>query len=231
MTTRRITFSLDEFYHLYSRGVDKRLIFLDDQDKKRFVKLLYVCNGTKPVIYKTIQALPLDEIEIGERLVAIGAYCLMPNHFHLLIREVSEGGAVKFMSKLLTAYSSYFNKKYDRTGALFGSEFKSTHADNDEYLKYLFAYIHLNPLKLAYPRWKEDINNIDLEDKGLFLKDYAFSSYPSYIEGIAQDNLILSTMSFPEYFLNSSEWKEDINSWISTSDLIQALPLDKTVDK
>jgi len=94
MTVRKITFSIEEFYHLYSRGVDKRLIFLDDNDRKRFVRLLFLCNGIKPVMYRETQKLSLADVETGPKLVAIGAYCLMPNHFHLLIKEITEGGIV-----------------------------------------------------------------------------------------------------------------------------------------
>ena len=154
MAQRKVAFVVDEYFHIYSRGVDKRKIFLDDRDRRRFVRLLYLCNNDKPIVYKLVKDKPLREIHIGERLVAIGAYCLMPNHFHLLIREVNDGGIVKFMRKLLTAYSSYFNKKYSRTGALFSSEFKAQHLNTDEYLKYVFSYIHLNCLKLSDPDWK-----------------------------------------------------------------------------
>ena len=160
MTVRKIAFSVEEFYHLYSRGVDKRPIFLDDSDKKRFVRLLFICNGIKPVMYRETSKLPFKNIDTGQKLVAIGAYCLMPNHFHLLIKEITEGGVVKFMSKLLTAYSTYFNKKHERIGALFGSEFKSSHLDSNEYLKYIFSYIHLNPLKTLSVNWRNENPNI-----------------------------------------------------------------------
>ena len=80
----------------------------------------------------------------------------MPNHFHILVKEKIENGISKFMGKLTTGYSMYFNKRYDRTGSLFQGVFKSVHADSDEYLKYLFAYIHLNPIKLINPEWKEN---------------------------------------------------------------------------
>ena len=115
-------------------------LFLDIPDRERFVKLLFVCNGTNPVVFKTIQGLPLDKIERGETLVDIGLYCLMPNHFHLLVKEKKENGISMFMEKLSTSYSMYFNKKNERTGRIFENTFKATHVDNDEYLKYLFAY-------------------------------------------------------------------------------------------
>ena len=87
--TRRYTFAPGEYYHLYNRGVEKRLIYLDDNDKERFVKLLFFCNSYKPLNMRDRhKGLTFVEYDRGERLVDIGAYCLMPNHFHLLIREV-----------------------------------------------------------------------------------------------------------------------------------------------
>ena len=172
MGNRKITFAIGEYYHLYSRGVDKRIIFLDHDDKKRFVKLMFFCNGSEPVIYKEIRNKKLADVQVGHKLLAIGAHCLMMNHFHLLVKETKEGGIVKFMVKLLTAYSKYFNKKYERTGSLFESEFKSKHLSTDEYLKYMFAYIHLNPVKILNPNWKKKL--MDRTAVEIFLNDYTF---------------------------------------------------------
>ncbi|MHB0978235.1 MAG: transposase [Minisyncoccota bacterium] len=231
MPVRKFIFSFDEFYHLYSRGVDKRLIFLDDKDRQRFTRLLFICNGSNPVVYKTIQGRALDEIKTGEKLVSIGAYCLMPNHFHLLVKETNEGGIVKFMSKLLTAYSSYFNKKYERTGALFSSEFKAVHIDSDEHLKHMFAYIHMNPLKIINPKWKTDRRG-NSEENLNFLKEYTFSSYPSYLNNYLEESLILNKDAFPEYFSDTKEWESSIESWLDTESFapIQGPALDGTGD-
>ena len=213
MTVRKIIFSVEEFYHLYSRGVDKRSIFLDDADRKRFVRLLFLCNGTKPVMYRETKKLSLKDIDAGQKLVAIGAYCLMPNHFHLLIKEITEGGIVKFMSKLLTAYSTYFNKKYERAGSLFSSEFKSTHLDVDKYLKYIFAYIHLNPLKILNANWKNE--KMDISQTELFLNAYKYSSYHDHISENREEYMILNKVVFPEYFKNVDNFKNNIYDWIN----------------
>lgn len=214
MTVRKIVFSVEEFYHLYSRGVDKRLIFLDDNDRKRFMRLLFLCNGIKPVMYRETKKLSLADIDTGSKLVAIGAYCLMPNHFHLLIKETTDGGIVKFMGKLLTAYSSYFNKKYKRTGALFGSEFKSTHLDTDKYLKYIYSYIHLNPLKIFNSNWRNERINISRTES--FLNKYGYSSYHDYLsEKDREEHLILNSTVFPKYFNNADDFKRNIHDWIN----------------
>jgi len=220
---RKFRFSEGEFYHLYNRGVNKMAIFLDNVDKKRFIKLLFACNSKKPVIFKNIQGLPLEEIERGETIVDIGAYCLMPNHFHLLVREKIKNGTTMFMEKLFTAYSMYFNKKNERTGRLFEGIFKATHANKDQYLKYLFAYIHLNPVKLIDSKWKE--NGIaDQEKAKKFLKEYVYSSYFDYTNEKREESLILFKESFPEYFADFKEFEDFINEWLSFS--IQGSPLD-----
>lgn len=199
---RKFDFSVGEFYHIYNRGNNKSNIFLNDIDKKRFQKLLYVCNNTKPVVFKTIQGLPLDKIEKGEEIVSIGAYCLMPNHFHLLLHEKTEGGISAFIGKLLTAYSMYFNKKNERTGKLFEGPFKATHASSDEYLKYLFSYVHLNPVKIIDPKWKK--NGIaDRKKAQQYLANYPYSSYLDYASAERGEKLILNKTAFPEYFESS----------------------------
>lgn len=211
---RKIIFSIDEFYHIYNRGNGKSAIFFDDHDRKRFQKLLYLCNGTTPVVFKTVQSLALDEIERGEKLVDIGAYCLMPNHFHLLVREKIDGGISIFIQKLLTAYSKYFNKKYERTGTLFEGPFRATHADRDEYLKYLFAYIHLNPVKLIDKNWKE--NGIaDRAAAKKYLENYPYSSHLDYIGKERNERKILEQSAFPEYFENTKEFSQIIDEWLS----------------
>ncbi|MEK7567832.1 MAG: transposase [Patescibacteria group bacterium] len=219
---RKFSFSVGEFYHIYSRGTDKRNIFLDDNDRKRFQVLLYVSNNSKCVHLSNFQQNQgrtlmdlFDAVGISDRsLVDIGAYCLMPNHFHLMIREKSENGISRFMKKLLTGYSMYFNAKYERTGSLFESKFKARHVDTDEYLKYLFAYVHLNPVKLLEPTWKET----GITKKYLaidFLKKYQFSSYLDYLGVNRVVYKIINKDSFPGYFEKPKDFKEYVNWWLS----------------
>lgn len=130
---RKFKFSVGEYYHLYNRGVDKRSIFSGDYDKDRFMKTLYLANSDVPVRISEIpQGLPLRDIKKGNPIVSIGAYCLMPNHFHILIKEIQDEGISKFMNKLSTSHSMYFNKKNSRTGALFEDTYKAIHLDNDD---------------------------------------------------------------------------------------------------
>lgn len=209
---RKIVFAVDEFYHLYNRGVEKRVIFLDQGDYSRFQTLLYVANSFEPLDFKTIQGLPLKDIKRGESLVSIGAYCLMPNHFHLLVREKMEHGISRFMSKLMTAYSMYFNKKYTRSGRLFQNTFQAKHAGEDNYLRYLFSYIHLNPVKLVEPDWRTADEAILVGQK-VFLQHYAFSSFLDYAGSARDKKLILETDAFPEYFSSPHDFRDFIRTF------------------
>lgn len=214
MATRTISFSIGEYYHVYNRGTDKRVVFLNDDDRERFVKLLFVANGSNPFVFREFPiGLPYVEIERGEPLVAIGAYCLMQNHFHILIKETTEGGIVKFMSRVLTSYSSYFNKKYKRTGRLFEGTFKAQHVDSDRYLKYLFAYIHLNPVKIIDPTWKENgISNMEVAKE--YLAKYTYSSYPEYMGILRKEWKILNRTAFPEYFAEQQDFEGFVEEWL-----------------
>ena len=175
-------------------------------------------------MFKTIQGLPLDEIDRGETLVDIGSYCLMPNHFHLLIREKMENGISLFMEKLSTAYSMYFNKKNERTGGLFEGTFKAIYANDDDYLKYLFTYIHLNPIKIIDPNWKEE----GIKDKNKakeFLREYVFSSYMDYLGADRPESGIINKQVFPDYFSTQQDFNYTINDWLSfKSTTIKATP-------
>jgi len=212
---RVIEFSLGEYYHIYNRGVDKRIIFLDNCDKDRFQKLLFLCNASMPANFRDVQGVPYALIKRGSPVVAIGAYCLMDNHFHILLKEIEEGGISKFMSKLSTAYSMYFNIKHTRSGALFENNFKAKHLDTDEYLKYIFSYIHLNPVKLIDPNWKaEGIKDVDRAKD--YLLSYRYSSYTDFLcQDRVNEKLLLSLKEFPEYFNDEKSFEGHLDDWLN----------------
>lgn len=216
---RIVTISLDEYYHCYNRGVDQRKIFLTQKDYLRFIVLLYVCNSTKTIHISNFESkdpIELFDVERGDSIVAIGAWCLMPNHFHLMLKEIKGGGISLFMQRLLTAYSMYFNKKSHRKGTLYEGPYKFKHASEDRYLKYLLSYIHLNSIKLIDSKWKE--NGIkDRRRAKNFLKNYEYSSYLDY-KGIARpQNKIINKAFFPEYFQTAKDFNQEINDWLSLS--------------
>jgi len=216
---RKINFALGEFYHLYNRGTEKRNIFLTKRNHERFLSLLYLCNGSLPVdaYFQGETIGEAKEIERGEHIVNICAYCLMPNHFHLLVREVVDGGISRFMQKLSTGYTMYFNNLHERTGALFQGRFKSTHVQNDRYLKYLIAYIHLNPVKLIEPKWKES----GIQNRGIvarFLEEYSYSSYFDYLGRSRDEKIILTKEALPDYFEKPGSFKAHVTEWLNYSE-------------
>lgn len=151
-------YSPESYYHLYNRGVDKQNIFKDDEDYKYFLYLLKrhlsneVARDTKKRPYKNFH----EELELL-------AFCLMPNHLHLLVYQNSARSIEEFSRSLMTSYSMYFNLKYDRVGGLFQGRIKGSKIDDEPYLWHISRYIHLNPL-----------------DIGMNYDKYPFSSYPYY---------------------------------------------------
>lgn len=211
---RKFNFAPEEYFHIYNRGTEKRKIFLDKNDYKRFLKCLYLCNSINPIKLRNVSKEKTFYYEREETIVDIGAYCLMPNHFHVLIRAKKDGGVSSFMEKIQTAYSMYFNKKYQRTGSLFQGPFKAQHVARDEYLKYLFAYIHLNPIKIIDPEWKENgITNLNESKK--FIDSYIHSSYQDYLDNERSESKILNKKSFPIYFENSKSFESFLYFWLS----------------
>jgi putative transposase len=179
---RKETFVPGEHYHVFSRGTEKRKIFQSKSDYDRFLALLYILNQEKSFqlsqFLKRGERTPMDVFEKSrsKKLVTILSYSLMPNHFHLLIREDAEGGISKFMGRLLTAYSMYFNTKYDRSGSLFMHPFRSVWVADDIQFRHLFSYIHLNCLDLHQKNWKAE-GSSDLREAEKFLHSYQYSSY------------------------------------------------------
>jgi len=199
----RDPFEVGEFYHVYNHGVEDRNIFGDEKDVERFVKCLEIFNTVEPIGGLYVESL-LDEQNprgptSSEKLVNLVSYCLNPNHYHLLLEEVSVGGISEFMKRIGVGYTLYFNVKNKRKGALFRGRFRSTWIGTDEYLLYLSAYINLNfkvhklpedVLTLVRSSWKEYIGEIKREicKKDAILKQ--FKSREGY-QKYAEDSLIL----------------------------------------
>jgi len=199
----RNPFGVGEWYHCYNRGVDKRTVFEDAGDYNRFLLLLYLGNGSVPIHMANLKdhniriVLEDTSIERGDPLVEIGAYSLMPNHFHLALKETLEGGIAMFMQRIFTAFTMYFNKKNDRTGALFAGPFKSRHVADDRYLKHLVSYQHLNAAELFEPRWKDGFGNIKRIEKQL--TEYPYSSLPDFLGHKRPEREILGDSIFELY--------------------------------
>lgn len=223
MAYRKENFAEGEYYHVYNRGNSKQVIFLDDQDKDRFVKLLYLSNSGKNINFRddiTERGIDAFDFDRGEQIVSIGAWVLMPNHFHIYITPRQRLGVednnfvANFIHKLCTSYSMYFNRKYKRTGKLFEGVFKSTHVESDEQAKYNFSYIHLNPVKLIDSLWRE--NGIqDIKKTLEFLDSYKWSSFLDYKGEKRLENKIISSEDFPDYFSDKKVFEEEIFEWLN----------------
>ncbi len=217
MSIRTTDLTQGEYFHIYNRGNSKQIIFRDKEDYLRFISLLYISNSSKSFNFYDLGRntnFNVYGIERINLLVDIGAYCLMPNHFHILITEKTEGGISKFMQKLGTAYSMYFNKKYKRTGSLFEGKFKSQHTDTDRHLKYLFSYIHLNPVKLIQKDWKEK-GIKDKKETIDYLNGYTYSSYLDFIGEKRIQSKILNVKPFPKYFPSRTSFIKEIFEWLN----------------
>lgn len=216
-----------EYYHVFNRGVEKRAVFISPADYERFLALLLITNRKGSISMRDIQKKyrgePSGQVFISESgsetLVDIAAYALMPNHLHLVLRERVAGGISKFMLKLLTGYSMYFNTKYERSGPLFVRPYRSRHVDSDEYLRWLLAYIYLNPLALHQPDWKER-GIASSEEAASFLHGYRYSSFFDLVSERGEKSILSEILPFP-----SSE----ISSIDSLIGLLAREPLDSAV--
>lgn len=213
---RKDKLTSNNIYHVYNRGVEKRVIFKDNQDHSRFVKGLAVFNDTNiiddfndrfnRIINKSYQTKPI---------VDIMAFCLMPNHYHLLLRQREDKGISKFMRKLGIGYVNYFNLKHERVGTLFQGKFKSVLIDNDSQFLYIPHYIHLNPLDLIFPDWRE--KKTTNKKKAIdFLNNYEWSSYRDYVGGNNFD-IVLHKDAIIEHF-GEGGYKKDFNSFLDDFD-------------
>lgn len=166
---RTAPFSTDGYYHVYNRGVDKRIVFHRFGHYLHFVSairnILNTGSATQRRLYNQSLAL--------KSKVGLLAYCLMPNHYHLLLKQLQNGGITEFMQKLDTSYTKYFNLNNHRSGHLFEYSFKAKHIESDELLLHVSRYIHLNPVIASLVeqpeqwRWSSIHDYLDIETKPL----------------------------------------------------------------
>jgi len=181
-----------EIYHIVIRGVGDSLIFKDIDDYYRGIFSLYEFNDINQVLIRDRRRVRIRAKKSGrgqssatsadgrQILVEVMAFCFMPNHIHLLIKQIKDNGITRFMRKFGTGYAVYFNKKYNRKGHLFQGRFRAVLIKTDEQLKTAFVYIHTNGISLIAPKWKEEgIKNSEAVIK--FLENYKWSSYSDYL--------------------------------------------------
>lgn len=194
-----------DLFHVLNRGVEKRTLFVDSRDYARFVHDMYEFNDAHPV-ENTRRHVKENAAMTGfrnpsydrERIVDIHGWCLMKNHYHLLLSEVTDGGISLFMRKLNVGYANYFNERYKRQGALFQGKTKKKHIDSDAYFLHILHYIHLNPLDyLASARnWR--LREVSNHARALkHLENYRWSSFLDYC-GTKNFPSILTTDMFAD---------------------------------
>lgn len=213
---RKIQFVSNQIYHVYNRGVEKRNIFLDDKDYFRFIYDLFEFNDQAPAgKFSTVGDRDSDSVAKPEKrklLVEILAFCLMPNHFHLFLRQLVDDGISGFMRKLGVGYVMYFNKKNKRVGPLFQGRFKAVLIEEENHFQYLPYYIHLNPLDLKMPNWKEEGIGSYKEAKQ-FLDSYRWSSHLDYI-GKKNFPSVVSKKFLNKTWGSSQEYKSSMKQWL-----------------
>lgn len=171
-----------EIFHVLNRGVDKRKIVIDIKDRLRFMQGLYLYNDAN-LLDRNIRRFSKERTTSNNRkhLVYLHAFCLMKNHYHLLLSPVDDeiDNLSAFMRKLNMGYAKYFNEKYKRSGALWQGKYKRIHIVKDAHFQYIPYYIHLNPLDYTYPKWRTGkVENVDAALEKL--SNYKWSSYPDY---------------------------------------------------
>ncbi|MCX6722961.1 MAG: transposase [Candidatus Staskawiczbacteria bacterium] len=220
----------DEIYHVVFRAVGDAVVFNDEDDYYRGIFSIYEFNNKNFVTirekrvlrnrfrgkiktYRSPRPVSLNGLWVDERdkLVEILAFAFMPNHIHLLVRQLKDNGISQFMQKVGGGYANYFNKKYDRKGHLF-NQFRAVLVKTNKQFKNVFVYIHANPISLIEPGWKE--KGIENPDKVTeFLENYKWSSYQDYINkknfpSVTEREFMLEVMD------GEHGCKEEVESWI-----------------
>jgi len=207
MPYRKVVLAPGQIYHVFNRGVAALPIFFSFRDHLRFLRLVdYYRFSNTPFSFSQLMSLPKEEKEkilVDLRMknaihVKIVAYCLMPNHFHLLLKQITDKGISVFMTNLQDSYAKYFNIKNDRVGPLFQSTFKGIRIENDGQLLHVSRYIHLNP-STAYIVEPENLEN------------YKWSSLVEYLNEKFNSNCSFIS---PKIILDFFKRKEDYRKFV-----------------
>ncbi len=196
---RTCSFIVGEFYHIYVHSIADYRIFPNEKDYQRFLTLIFSANSAnsiprldRSVDLNLVWDIIAGKINLGKPLVDIICFCLMPTHFHLLIKENLDGNISKYLHKILVSHAKYINLKYERRGHLFESNFHSRHINDNNYLLKVSSYIHKNPKDLKH--WKNRENF------------YPWSSYQDYFSKNRWQHLLKKEI-IENQFKNPQEYK------------------------
>ncbi|MEK7147901.1 MAG: transposase [Patescibacteria group bacterium] len=202
---RDIKISIGEHYHVFNRGVHKQTVFHDSGDYHRFLFLILYFQSPSnfPQVGRSVQEFVKHRVLDNEadivknRMVELVSFCIMPNHFHLILKEVEEGGISAYMQRVLNAYSKYYNTKYEKSGHVFQGPYRFVHIDNNEQLLHLSAYIHRNPRELS--KW------VNREDQ------YQWSSYFDLVSDNRWEGLLVFSIIL-EQFKSKEKYREFVKT-------------------
>lgn len=227
MPYRKEQFENGGIYHIILRGLDDNLIFKDINDYYRGIFSIYEFNNANPIEIRKRRAERKREkkkqakssgvpdsasLDKRDKLVEVLVFCFMPNHIHLLIKQIKDGGIVKLMNKIGSGYAGYFNRKHQRKGYVFQNRFRSIQIKDDNQLRTIFNYIHANPISLIEPGWKESgIKNTKSVKE--FLEGYKWSSYKDYI-GKENFSSVTSRDFLSEFLGRTEGCMLSINDWV-----------------
>lgn len=200
MAYRKTPIVKNEVYHIFNRSIAREPIFLSVKDYQRALEVLQFYRFNNPPLrYSFYNRLPneqkeqfLKNLRDMVQMVEILAFCLMPNHFHFLLKGVIEDGVKRFLANFQNSYAKYFNTKTGRTGSLFQQNYRAVRIEDDEQLLHVGRYIHLNPLTAYFLKKPEELEN------------YLWSSYTYYLNG---DNSFLNIKSPLGYFKSKEDFK------------------------
>lgn len=215
-TNRKITLTTGFIYHVFNRGLDKRTTFHTKKEFERAVETLRFYQNSKPTIKFSSflnltledKLLFLNQANSSPKKTTILAYCLMPNHFHLLLKQNEDKGISKFMSDFTNSFTRYYNTKHKREGPLFQGIFKAVHVETTEQLLHISRYIHLNP----YVSSLTESQN---------LHTYPWSSYKYYLEDIPHRTV--DTLPVISHFKNKEEYSEFVTDHMSYAQQLEMI--------
>ena len=214
-----------EFYHTYNRGVDKRKIFLEERDYLRGVHDLYEFNDTNAVINldrrcegcstSLTSVSDLIKKKPRDKLVSLGVWGFVANHYHLFSSPLQEKGLSVFHKKFGGGFTNFFNIKYQRSGALFQGRYKKVLVDNDIQALHLICYIHANPLDSWKSNWKEKgLTNLEIQNALKFLREkHRWSSHLDWW-GIKNFPSLIDVEFMRRFFKNSEEYQKFFIDWL-----------------
>lgn len=236
MPYRKEQFITGDIYHVILKAIDENVIFKNIDDYYRGIFSVYEFNTTNPVEIRKRRAARIKikkllkasgdptsaTFDPRDKLVEILAFCFMPNHIHLLVKQLKDDGIVKFMAKFGGGYARYFNLKYNRRGYVFQNRFLAIRIKTDEQLKIVFAYIHANPVSLIEPNWKER-GIRDLHKVIKFVEKYKWSSCSDYLgkpnfSSVTSREFILETMD------GGKVCQKFIEDWIKYKGKVKEFP-------